>query len=335
MRSLTADFARLRRRARGAEAARARALHAERLARRWEKLLALHASAGTLVQQEQAEREQEKRLLREERERRAASAAAAEEAESEADSAAAAGGSVRTLDVRGVASGLWASLRTRASAIASSLEDPAKVLVRQREQQIVAWQADGEAHACPLCATPFSLAVRKHHCRLCGRVVCASPHLTDLGSGAGGGAASGAGAGGGKGAPVAVTGAALAGGAVVGDKCSGSISGDAQTGRMGHAFVLNREGEPHPSATAAAAAAGGTGAGEKRSAATDAGAGAGGKEVQVRVCRECRDVICRTQYMLPELKRPTYLKLYEALMRLQREIEEGLPEFQEMVLGMQ
>ncbi|KAK5663368.1 hypothetical protein OQA88_3796 [Cercophora sp. LCS_1] len=40
------------------------------------------------------------------------------------------------------------------------------------------WQPDAEATYCPICHTQFSIFVRKHHCRKCGRVVCnsCSPH---------------------------------------------------------------------------------------------------------------------------------------------------------------
>ncbi|KAL2284581.1 hypothetical protein FJTKL_08932 [Diaporthe vaccinii] len=40
------------------------------------------------------------------------------------------------------------------------------------------WQPDAEVTLCPICHTQFSIFIRKHHCRKCGRVVCAScsPH---------------------------------------------------------------------------------------------------------------------------------------------------------------
>ena len=40
------------------------------------------------------------------------------------------------------------------------------------------WQPDSEATKCPICDTTFNFWYRKHHCRKCGRVVCAScsPH---------------------------------------------------------------------------------------------------------------------------------------------------------------
>lgn len=50
--------------------------------------------------------------------------------------------------------------------------------IREEEMRIVKWEDDSSRKTCFICSTPFSLTVRKHHCRLCGRLVCASPHLS-------------------------------------------------------------------------------------------------------------------------------------------------------------
>lgn len=45
----------------------------------------------------------------------------------------------------------------------------------EKEKQIVglsAWQVDSSATNCPICFSRFNLFLRKHHCRLCGRIVC-------------------------------------------------------------------------------------------------------------------------------------------------------------------
>ncbi|KAL2022707.1 hypothetical protein VTK56DRAFT_4788 [Thermocarpiscus australiensis] len=51
---------------------------------------------------------------------------------------------------------------------------------RQGASEVVLprWQPDAEVTYCPICHTQFSIFVRKHHCRKCGRVVCnaCSPH---------------------------------------------------------------------------------------------------------------------------------------------------------------
>nr|POE62744.1 e3 ubiquitin-protein ligase pib1 [Quercus suber] len=49
---------------------------------------------------------------------------------------------------------------------------------RDSDMALPAWQPDGAVSSCPVCKTRFNIWYRKHHCRKCGRVVCAacSPH---------------------------------------------------------------------------------------------------------------------------------------------------------------
>uniref|UniRef100_V5E7D5 FYVE-type domain-containing protein n=2 Tax=Kalmanozyma brasiliensis (strain GHG001) TaxID=1365824 RepID=V5E7D5_KALBG len=185
-------------------------------------------------------------------------------------------------------SDLWTSFRARGRG-----EDPA---IRQAEQSIVNWQDDDEVKACPICSTPFSFTVRKHHCRLCGRVVCASPHLTRLAW------AEQMGPGTGK-VLTPEERAALDG------KCSGNIVADPISGRVEEV----KEGAAAPSKSGSSAA----------------------QSKGVRVCLDCKAIVRKRQYMMDDEPLPVFMKLYEALMRVQKEIEQSLPEFQEMVLGLQ
>ena len=65
---------------------------------------------------------------------------------------------------------------------ASSLLWPiagAKVQRKQLEQSVVDWEDDAAVSRCPFCQQEFSnYTFRRHHCRICGRVVCGDP-LTD------------------------------------------------------------------------------------------------------------------------------------------------------------
>ncbi|EON63647.1 hypothetical protein W97_02875 [Coniosporium apollinis CBS 100218] len=51
-----------------------------------------------------------------------------------------------------------------------------KAQQRQLEQSIIAWEDDATVPRCPFCQQEFSqYSFRRHHCRLCGRVVCGDP----------------------------------------------------------------------------------------------------------------------------------------------------------------
>lgn len=40
------------------------------------------------------------------------------------------------------------------------------------EKSIVPWSDDSECISCRICNTKFSITRRKHHCRLCGKIMC-------------------------------------------------------------------------------------------------------------------------------------------------------------------
>ncbi|KAH7030221.1 FYVE zinc finger-domain-containing protein [Macrophomina phaseolina] len=70
---------------------------------------------------------------------------------------------------------------SQATAIDLTLSPDGSVSsVPRRDSDIVIpqWQPDSDVSHCPVCGTQFSFWYRKHHCRKCGRVVCAncSPH---------------------------------------------------------------------------------------------------------------------------------------------------------------
>ncbi|KAI1801795.1 hypothetical protein F4811DRAFT_437659 [Daldinia bambusicola] len=43
------------------------------------------------------------------------------------------------------------------------------------EQSIVTWEEDGKVPKCRFCKQEFTWTFRRHHCRICGQVVCADP----------------------------------------------------------------------------------------------------------------------------------------------------------------
>jgi hypothetical protein len=69
-----------------------------------------------------------------------------------------------------------------ASPSNSSILSPVTSLAGQKnprkliEQSVVTWEEDSTVSTCPFCKQEFgSWTFRRHHCRICGRVVCADP----------------------------------------------------------------------------------------------------------------------------------------------------------------
>ncbi|KAG8966030.1 carboxypeptidase Y-deficient [Tulasnella sp. 419] len=56
------------------------------------------------------------------------------------------------------------------------LENKSEKHIRDVEQSITHWEDDKSVSSCPICTSNFnSLTNRKHHCRLCGRIICSLP----------------------------------------------------------------------------------------------------------------------------------------------------------------
>ncbi|KAJ7739678.1 FYVE zinc finger-domain-containing protein [Mycena maculata] len=161
--------------------------------------------------------------------------------------------------------------------------------VRTAEQRITPWQEDSSVSKCPLCTTNFHpLTNRKHHCRLCGQIICALPIKRPQRP----------------------------------QLCSVLFIVDPKTRN------IEEVGE-------------GVDYGVRKRRTSSVG---GAKELQeeaaeeekflrgVRICRECRPVLLRQQHHQQNMHVPTFVKLYETFVILEKEIEDSLPQFQELIL---
>lgn len=57
-----------------------------------------------------------------------------------------------------------------------------QIEIEEIEAEAPIWQPDSTANSCTLCKCEFSLLNRRHHCRMCGKLVCGncSPHRVVL-----------------------------------------------------------------------------------------------------------------------------------------------------------
>ncbi|KAF8636575.1 hypothetical protein AX17_003386 [Amanita inopinata Kibby_2008] len=81
-----------------------------------------------------------------------------------------------TIETRRLSTFDLASIRDATSIWRSMLGERSKDSLRDAEQRITPWQDDSSVNRCPLCDTSFHpLTNRKHHCRLCGKIMCSLP----------------------------------------------------------------------------------------------------------------------------------------------------------------
>jgi len=162
--------------------------------------------------------------------------------------------------------------------------------IRAAEQTITPWEDDASVTHCPMCDSAFHpLTNRKHHCRLCGRIICSLPVKVPQRP----------------------------------QPCSLLFVADSKTGRIeevseGVDYGVRRR----PSATPQA-----RGRGKEETMSEDEKFLKG-----VRICRDCRPVLLREQYKHETRGVPIFFKLYDAFISLEKDIEDSLPQFQELML---
>ncbi|KAF8132605.1 hypothetical protein EV363DRAFT_1398197 [Boletus edulis] len=144
------------------------------------------------------------------------------------------------------------------------------------EQRIAPWQEDAAVSKCPLCTASFHpLTNRKHHCRLCGQIICSLPTKRP-------------------------------------QPCSILFIVDSKTRK------IEQVGEGvHYGVTRRASSAGKSGSNEKEKDETLAD-----DEKFLKGVRFYQEVS----------RIPPLIRLYEGFISLEKEIEEALPQFQELLL---
>ncbi|ORY58668.1 FYVE zinc finger-domain-containing protein [Leucosporidium creatinivorum] len=185
--------------------------------------------------------------------------------------------------------------------------------LERAEQGIVKWQEDSEATRCPICMASFGIKTRRHHCRLCGRVVCfLPPTLPPIPS------------------PFDAPPAAEAPPPIPTpsrrERCSTFFTYEYEGALVGEKKPtgLVVEVEPVEQDLSLGGVVNDIGQTKEKD-----------ERKKVRVCRDCLNTVLRQQLKTLPVRTPTWLKLYEVLVQLEKKIDEVLPEFQELVLGLQ
>ncbi|KAF5373177.1 hypothetical protein D9758_001633 [Tetrapyrgos nigripes] len=184
--------------------------------------------------------------------------------------------------------------------------------IRNAEQRITPWEEDADVSKCRICLASFHpITNRKHHCRLCGRIICSLPATPGY---------------------VVVPGKEGKGKAV---PCSSLFVVEGPRGQRRIEEV--GEGVDY-------------GVRRRRTVSMNSGGGSSvkgnGTRVEeeeeeekflkgVRICRDCRPVLLRQQYLREMSIIPMFARLYDVRLHIPREGTRRLsPQFQELILSL-
>ncbi|KZT11310.1 uncharacterized protein LAESUDRAFT_642177 [Laetiporus sulphureus 93-53] len=176
--------------------------------------------------------------------------------------------------------------------VQSQMTPAGKNDIRAAEQTITPWEEDASVSQCPLCSATFHpITNRKHHCRLCGRIICSLPVKYPQRP----------------------------------QPCSLLFVADPKTGRIeevgeGVDYGVRRRTTSYSQLKG----------GRIDEALTEEEKFLKG----VRICRECRPVLLRQQHKYEVQNTPIFFKLYDTFISVEKEIEDALPQFQELMLSL-
>lgn len=164
----------------------------------------------------------------------------------------------------------------------------AKGDIRAAEQRITPWQEDSAVSKCPFCHASFHpLTNRKHHCRLCGQIICSLPTKRPQRP----------------------------------ETCSILFIVDSRTRQIeevgeGVDYGVRKRRSIDPNRK-----------GKQEDALSEDEKFLKG----VRICRNCKPILARERCRQDVIHVPIFVRLYEAFVSLEKEIEEWLPQFQELL----